>query len=130
MSSGPSWVLDASALLALLHGEQGAETVERYVDRAAISTVNWSEVCQRSVAHGVDIVGLRGDAEGAGLRILAFAVEDAKRAAELWPRTRSVGLSLGDRACLALAWRLALPAVTADRTWLGLDVGVDVQAIR
>ena len=53
-----------------------------------------------------------------------------ERAADLWQPTRGAGLSLGDRACLALARRLDVTAVTADRAWLGLDVGVDVNAIR
>jgi PIN domain nuclease of toxin-antitoxin system len=123
-------VLDASSLLALLHGERGAETVEPLVEGSAISTVNWSEVHQRSIARGVDVMGLRGDVEALGVELVPFDAEDAERAAEYWPVTRDTGLSLGDRACLALAFRLGLPAVTADRAWAELDLGVQVQAIR
>ncbi|MBA2460342.1 MAG: type II toxin-antitoxin system VapC family toxin [Actinobacteria bacterium] len=122
--------MDASALLALLHSEPGAEVAEEALEQAAISTVNWSEVYQRWVTRGVDVAGLRADVEALGLEIVPLTVEDAEQAAELWSRTRQLGLSLGDRACLALARRLGLPALTADRAWLDLDVGVEVQAIR
>jgi PIN domain nuclease of toxin-antitoxin system len=127
---GSSLVVDASALLALLHAEPGAETVEEAVEHAAVSTVNWSEIYQRSLVRGVDVVGLRSDIEALGLDIVPFTVEDAEQAAELSPPTRHLGLSLGDRACLALALRLGVPALTADRSWLDVDVGVQVETIR
>lgn len=123
-------VLDASALLAVLHSEPGAETVEDVLDCAAISTVNWSEVCQRWLAHDVDIVDLRADIEALGVQIVPFTAEDAEQAAALWSSTRRLGLSLGDRACLGLARRLELPAVTADRAWLDADVGIEIRPIR
>ncbi len=123
-------VLDASALLALLHSEPGAEIVEEALEGAAISTVNWAEVYQRWLARGVDVTDLRADLEALGIRIVPFIVEDAELTAELWSRTRQHGLSLGDRACLGLARRLGLPALTADRAWLDVDSGVDVKAIR
>jgi ribonuclease VapC len=123
-------VLDASALLALLHSEPGAEIVEEAVEGAAISTVNWAEVYQRWLARGVDVTDLRADLEAIGIQIVPFIVEDAEQAAELWSLTRQHGLSLGDRACLSLARRLGLPALTADRAWLDVDSGVEVQAIR
>ena len=123
-------VIDASALLALLHSEPGAEVVEEVLEQAAVSTVNWSEVYQRWVARGVDVAGLRDDVEALGLEIVPLTVEDAEHAAELWSATRQLGLSLGDRACLALARRLARPALTADRAWLDLGLGVEVRAIR
>lgn len=130
--SGPSGpcVLDASALLALLHAEPGAAVVEGAVEEAAISAVSWSEVQQRRVVHGVEETGLRADVEGLGLTIEPFTAEDAEQAAELWAATRSLGLSLAARACLALTLRLGRTALTADRAWLELDVGVDVQSIR
>jgi ribonuclease VapC len=123
-------VLDASAVLALLHSEPGAEAVEAVLEHAAISTVNWSEVCQRWIAHEVDISDLRTDTEALGLQIVPFTVDDAEQAAELWSSTRHLGLSLGDRACLGLARRLARPALTADRAWLDVDLGVEIRAIR
>lgn len=123
-------VLDASALLALLHDEAGAEVVEGLVERGAVSAVNWSEVRQRWIARELDVEGLRPDVEALGLTIVPFTADDAERAADFWPATRERGLSLGDRACLALAQRLRVPAVTADRAWLELELGVDVQSIR
>ncbi|MHB8469167.1 MAG: type II toxin-antitoxin system VapC family toxin [Gaiellaceae bacterium] len=123
-------VLDASAMLALLHSEPGAEAVEDVLDRAAISTVNWSEVCQRWLAHDIDVVDLRADIEALGVQIVPFTADDAEQAAALWGSTRPLGLSLGDRACLGLARRLELPAVTADRAWLDADVGIEIRPIR
>jgi ribonuclease VapC len=129
-ADGAAVVLDASALLALLHAERGGEVVEKAVEHGAISTVNWSEVYRRWATHGVEIGGLRADVEGLGLTILPFTVSDAEDAAELSGPTRHLGLSLGDRACLALARRLGVPALTADRSWREHDLGVDVQTIR
>lgn len=123
-------VLDASAMLALLHSEPGGEAVEDVLDRAAMSTVNWSEVCQRWLAHDVDVVDLRADIEALGVQIVPFTADDAEQTAALWVSTRRLGLSLGDRACLGLARRLELPAVTADRAWLDADVGVEIRPIR
>lgn len=123
-------VVDASALLAMLHSEPGADVVEAAVDGAAISTVNWSEVCQRSIARGVDTAGFRADVAALGLALMDFTAEDAERAAELWPPTRQLGLSLGDRACLALASRLGRRALTADRSWLALSLGIEIESIR
>ncbi len=130
MTEARGWVVDASALLAMLHAEPGAETVEKALEDGAISTVNWSEVQQRSLASGIDVDDLRGDMEALGLEIVPFTVEDAEQAAGLWSPTRHLGLSLGDRACLALARRLRLPALTADRAWVDLDLDVQVQPIR
>ncbi len=114
----------------MLHSEPGAEIVEAAVDQGAISTVNWSEVYQRSVGRDVDVAGLRDDVEALGLEIMPFTVDDAEQAAQFWPPTRQIGLSLGDRACLALARRLGLPALTADRSWPGQDLRVEIQPIR
>lgn len=125
-----AYVLDASAMLALLHSEPGAEAVEDVLDRALISTVNWSEVCQRWLAHDVDVVDVRADIEALGVRIAPFTADDAEQAAALWSSTRRLGLSLGDRACLGLARRLELPALTADRAWLDADLGIEIRPIR
>jgi ribonuclease VapC len=123
-------VLDASAVLAMLHGEPGAESVGAAVDQGTISTVNWSEVFRRSLEGRVSVVGLRAEVEALGLEIVPFTVDDAEQAARFGASTRHLGLSLGDRACLALAHRLGLPVLTADRSWLDLDLEVKVEAIR
>lgn len=122
-------MVDASALLALLQGEPGGKSAEAAVEGSAMSAVNWSEVHHRSLARGIDVSQLRSDVEALGLELVPFAVADAELAAALWSSTRHLGLSLGDRACLALARRLERPALTADRAWLDLDVGVRVHAI-
>jgi PIN domain nuclease of toxin-antitoxin system len=123
-------VLDASALLAVLQSEPGAKTAEEALEYGAMSTVNWSEVRQRSISRGVDVAQLRSSVEALGLRIVEFHVEDADAAADLWPASRRFGLSLGDRACIALAQRLRLPVLTADRAWLDANLGVEIHAIR
>lgn len=129
-------VLDASALLAYLKDEPGAEVVEeRLLTGAAISTVNWSEVLAKMAERGERAEReLRRLMEEWGvaqlLEIVPFSREDAERAASLRAATRSLGLSLGDRACLAFAWRLDRPALTADRSWLDLSLPFEVVAIR
>lgn len=130
MTEGPKVVLDASALLAALAGEPGGHSVESRLEQAALSTVNLAEVMQRSVARGLAVAGLTADLEALGVNILPFTCEDAEASAMLWSATHPLGLSLGDRACLALARRLGLPAVTADRAWAGLKIGIDIQVIR
>jgi ribonuclease VapC len=135
MADAPASVIDASALLALLQDENGAdEVVEAIADGAAISTVNLSEVLAKLAEHGQPAVVALGSiheaAEGA-LQIEPFTEDDAAQAADLRPRSKAQGLSFGDRACLALATRFAVPAVTADRDWQKLpDVGVAVKLIR
>ena len=94
-------VLDASALLAFLHGEPGSEAVRPVINGALISSVNWAEVVQKSLDWGVAVTGLREDLAALGVRILPFTWAQAEQAAELWLTTKSLGLSLADRACLA-----------------------------
>ena len=128
MTSRFECTLDASALLAVLNSEPGAERVVPLLDGAVMSSVNWSEVLQKASMHGVDTDGLQTDIEGLGVTLVPFTVDDAEGTARLWSHTRSAGLSLGDRTCLALATRESLPAVTTDRSWttVGLDVRVHV----
>ena len=130
MIGGLQVVLDASALLAALHGEPGGYAVANQLEIAAICTVNLSEVIQRSLARGVEIDGLRDDLVAVGLTIIPFTAGDAETAAKLWSATHSLGLSLGDRACLALAQRLRLPAITADKVWGQLRISIPIQVIR
>ena len=96
-----------------------------------MSAVNLSEVLQKTAAAGVSTAGLQADLQAVGLRVYAFDTEDVACAADLWASTRKLGLSLGDRACLALAKRLRLPAYTADRAWAAVSVpGVAVRTVR
>ena len=94
--------------------------MESHLDRAAVSTVNLAEVMQRSVARGLSVEGLTADLEALGVTVLPI----------LWSATHGLGLSLGDRACLALARRLSLAALTADRVWGNLKIEVEIQVIR
>jgi ribonuclease VapC len=112
-------------VLALLQEEPGADMVESALDDAEMSCVNISEVIQKAEQHGIDTEGLEVDLEALGVRLHAFDVRDARAAADLWQVTRSAGLSLGDRACLALAQRLGGVAVTADTRWVELE-GIDI----
>lgn len=125
-----SFVLDASALLALLQREPGAELVRAMVANSVISSVNWHEVLYKTLSRDLDITGLRGGLEALGLRIESFTPEHAEIAAQLRSTVAPLGLSLGDRACLALAGALSLPAVTSDAVWGRLDLDVDVRLIR
>ncbi len=132
----PHPVLDASALLAYLGDEAGAEVVsEEIADGAVISTVNLAEVLSTLASHGADPERVVGDLFVRGLLAGAIAIEefthvDAIETARLRPLTSSAGLSLGDRACLALGRRLGATVLTADQAWVGLGVDVDVHAIR
>jgi PIN domain nuclease of toxin-antitoxin system len=123
-------VLDASALLALLHGEPGSERVAAALETAAMSTVNWSEVLQKSLARSADIEGMEQELAGAGVRFVPFTTAQAERAALLWSQTRRHGLSLADRACLALALEQDSPVLTADRAWSRLGLGAEIELIR
>lgn len=114
------YVLDASALLAWLNEERGAHRVEPLLDHSAISTINLSETIQKSLAAGVDVKGLRADLEALGIVLVPFEAEDAESAATLWMKTKELGLSLGDRACLATALKLGLPAITVDKAWANI----------
>jgi ribonuclease VapC len=129
-------VLDASALLAQLWGEPGSEEVtQASAEGAVISTVNLAEVLARASDRGRDPVRLARQLAAAGVLGGVVTVEpltraDAIESARLRPLTRSVGLSLADRACLALARRLDAPALTADGAWAKCKLDVEVRLIR
>ncbi len=111
-----STVLDASAVLAFLQDEDGAEVVaDALADVAVCGAANWSEVAQKVLASGRDWSLARALLGSYGIRIEPVAVEDAEWAARRW--RRGEGLSLGDRLCLALGERLAAPVLTADTSW-------------
>lgn len=127
----PSRVLDASALLAWLQEEPGAEVVEGYLSGSFVSAVNLSEVLQKSLAEGIESSGVVEDLTELGLSFVSFGTEEAAVAAGMWPVARSLGLGLADRACLATAVVLGLPALTADRPWREVEwEGLSVEVIR
>ena len=123
-------VLDASALLALLNAEPGAERVAACVPGGVISAVNLAEVVGKLAEAGMAVEDIRLALAGLALRIADLDEGLAYDVGLLRPSTRARGLSLGDRACLAQARKSGLPALTADRDWLPLDLGVEVEAIR
>jgi PIN domain nuclease of toxin-antitoxin system len=123
-------VLDASALIAYLDDEPGSKRVEELVDDAVMSAVNWSEAYGKLRARGVDAESVTAAVRATGFAIHPFDAADAVAAGELLPRTVRAGLSLADRACLALAQRLGAPAITADRAWLELDLDVEIVSLR
>lgn len=123
-------ILDASALLAVLGAEPGGELAVPLLDGGVISTVNWSEVLARYVDLDLDSAGREAEIESLGVSLAPFTSRQAEIAAGLRPLTRKAGLSLGDRACLALALDLGGRPVTADRAWGRIDVGLDVTLIR
>lgn len=121
--------LDASAVLALLHREAGADVVLRHLDDAMMSAVNLAEVGARLADHGMPKAEIRDVAEAIGVDVVPFDESQAYAAAFLRP-PRARGLSLGDRACLALAMARGVPVLTADKAWAALDIEVDVRVIR
>ena len=123
-------VLDASALLALLHNENGSDKVAAILDRAIISSVSWAEVVQKAIAKDIKVDGLDNELAAFGLAFSSFDRQQAHIAGSLWQSTKGLGLSLGDRACLALAIHLGLPVLSADKVWQQLDIGVAIQLIR
>ena len=100
------------------------------LEDSVVSSVNWSEVMQKASSRHLDAAGIAATMDRIGLAIIPFVREDAEEAAGLWTAGRPIGLSLGDRACLALARRLRLPAVTAERAWARLAVDVAITVIR
>lgn len=129
------FVIDASAVMAFLRDEPGADRVEEllssvdssFSNAAFVSTVNLAELHQKL---GPDLpTSLIGSAESV-ISCVDFTTGQASIAGAIHSDTRSAGLSLADRACLALAAELNLPAVTADRAWADVEVGVKVELIR
>lgn len=123
-------VLDSSALLALLHAEPGAERVAPYVAEARISVVNLAETLIVLQRHGVPHAEAERALDALALDVVPAEAAIAHEAARIAATARGHGLSLGDVFCLATARALDLPAVTADRAWAKLKVGVKVVVVR
>jgi ribonuclease VapC len=123
-------VLDASAVLAMVHGESGAERVKAVLPLAALSSVNLAEVVTKLVQRRMPRDAIADLLQDFDLDLHSFDEALALETGALWASTRGRGLSLGDRACLALARRLGARVLTADRAWRGLDLGVQVEMLR
>jgi ribonuclease VapC len=123
-------ILDSSAILAMLYLEPGADTVAAVLSHAVLSSVNLTEVVGKLTRRGLPLSEAVRLVRVLQLRVMPFDERQAMAAAALQNPTAPLGLSLGDRACLALAQRMSLPIVTADRAWAKLDLGIEVKLIR
>ncbi|MCC6304012.1 MAG: type II toxin-antitoxin system VapC family toxin [Rhodobacteraceae bacterium] len=125
-------VLDSSAVLAAIFGEEGSARVIAALESgsARIGSVNLAEIATRLVETGYTDADVRATLADLGAFARPFEAEGAVLAGLLRRATRHAGLSLGERACLAEALLAGLPVVTADRAWAGLDLGIRVEVIR
>lgn len=123
-------VLDASAVLAYIYDEPGADVVHSVLDHAFISSVNLAEVVTKLADYSAGSDDIVDDVNRLDLRVVAFDQGQAYNAGLLRRYTREAGLSLGDRACLALAQAYNLPALTSDRRWSEVTINVDIIQIR
>lgn len=123
-------VLDASALMALIRGEPGADTVVSCLSRAIISAVNQAEVQTKLVSAGIDEALAWWHIAEARCPSVPFDEDQARIAGGLVRVTRPYGLSLGDRACLALAIQRKAAVYTTDSAWKNLGLGIEVNVIR
>ncbi|MBN1191165.1 MAG: type II toxin-antitoxin system VapC family toxin [Dehalococcoidales bacterium] len=123
-------VLDASALLALLNSEPGADMVAEVLPGSIISAVNLSEVVAKLIDAGIPQEIVRQVIEPLGLEIEPFDEKQAYLAGFLRSETRDAGISLGDRACLSLGKTLGLDIYTADKSWKAFSIGINIRTIR
>ena len=128
----PRAVLDASAILAVLNREPGSDVVENYFAQGVVSSVNFSEVAAKLCDRGVATNEVLEVLSDLGLEVRAFGRSQALAAGTLREVTRSLGLSLGDRACLALGMAERVPIITTDRAWaaVSLDAAVRIVVVR
>lgn len=124
------YVLDASALLAIMLGESGADAVHAVLDRAKIGAVNLSEVVAKLQERGVPDDAIDQSLADLDLAIVPFDQDQAMRAGKLRLATRGAGLSLGDRACLAVADALGAIAITTDQAWSKLAIETEIKFAR
>jgi len=123
-------VLDSSAILALLNDESGAGMVQELLPVAIVSAVNYAEVVTRLSLLGMPENEIHQAIDMLGLTIIPFDEDLSFRTGSLAMVTKPYGLSLGDRACLALALQTGYSAITSDRVWEELNIGADVRVIR
>ena len=122
-------MLDASALLAFVLKEPGKEVVAKNLTNAVISTVNLSEVAAKLSERGFEHLSIRALLPALGMEIVPFDSEDAFAAGELRAATRPLGLSFGDRACIALARKREIPIATSDSAFHAPSLGLKILTI-
>ena len=127
---GETAVLDASALMALIRGERGADIVAPLVPRAVVSAVSQAEVLTKLVADGLEEQLAWWHIATIDCASVPFVEGQARLAGGLVKITRPYGLSLGDRACLALAIERKATVYTADKAWKSLSLGIEIEVIR
>jgi PIN domain nuclease of toxin-antitoxin system len=123
-------VLDASVVLAAVLGEAGHERLFALNEMPFVSTVNMAEARARLSDHGMSDATIEDVLSLVSKVVVDFTDADAIASAALRDKTRAAGLSLGDRACLALARRLNATALTADRQWATLQLPINVELLR
>jgi len=123
-------VLDASAVLALINSEKGSEVVLATLSHAVICSVNLSEVVSKLTDRGLIETEIRADVDSFGFRVIDFDRELAYRSGLLRDQTKALGLSFGDRACLAVGEYLGYEILTSDRAWSKLNFSVPITIIR
>ena len=118
-------VLDASALLAFLRREPGFERVTEALTASVISAVNWAEVIGKASDYGGPMPAISAALKLLPIQVAPFTTDQAEIAGSLRAQTRALGLSLGDRCCLALGIKTGFPVLTTDRSWAQIqDVNV------
>ena len=129
-----SVVLDASAIIAFLQGEPGSEVVGQalHSQRCVVSAANQAEVIAKAMDRGAETEAIKTILADLAYSVLDIPVGDGEQAGWIRGQTRSIGLSLGDRLCLALAQRLKARVLTADRAWLGVSqtLSLNIDCIR
>lgn len=123
-------VLDASALLTILFGEAGSEKVLDHLPGSLLSTVNYAEVVSRAVEVGMMLTEATYHIQRLPIEIVPFDLEHSHLTASLRLVGKPLGLSLGDRACLALGLSRQGVVLTADRQWQKLDIGIEIVVVR
>jgi PIN domain nuclease of toxin-antitoxin system len=123
-------VLDTSAVIAVFKGEPGWRDVAPLMSGARVSSLNVAEIALWFVRLGMPVERVAAEVEALKFATAEFDQRRAIVTADLWRRTRHRGLSLADRACVALGLELQLPVITADRVWRDLDLGVEIRLIR
>lgn len=124
------YVVDASALLAIIRDERGADIASERVSGAMMSAVNMSEALMRGTEKGAPLDLMRNFLAAQQVRVVPFDDELAVAAALLRPATKHLGLSFADRACIATAMKRDATVVTADRVWSTLDLPCKIELIR
>ena len=123
-------VLDASAVIAVMRNEPGAAQVRQSLSVSNVSAVNVAEIVAKLVDYGADPDEAQQAFGILPCKVVPFDIDQAFSAGVMRTRARGLGLSLGDRACLALAEAMKLPALTSDKRWAKFNSAIEIRLIR